>query len=104
MLVDHRKLAWSRTGEAMRRREFIKTIGGGAVAGPFEARTQQRERMRRVGVLMATAANDTESRARTAAVLGGPQKLGWIDGRHGRTDARGPNGRGERVRKFAAGV
>src|SRR5258707_3848458 len=102
MLVDHRKLAWSRTGEAMRRREFIKTIGGGAVAWPFEARTEQRERMRRVGVLMSTAADDTEGRARMAAFLGGLQKLGWIDGRNVRIDARWPSGSGEEVRKFAA--
>ena len=38
---------------AMRRREFFKMIGGGAVAAlPFPALAQQTERIRRIGVLM----------------------------------------------------
>jgi len=39
----------------MRRREFIALLGSGVAVWPLAARTQQRERMRRVGVLNTTA-------------------------------------------------
>ena len=64
----------------MKRREFI-TLLGGAAAWPLAAGAQQREKMRRVGVLMTLAADDPEGLARVTAFAQGLQELGW---RHGR--------------------
>src|SRR5262245_58855241 len=70
------------------RREFIKLIGG-AAAWPVAARAQERpERMRRVGVLMNLASNDTEGQARLAAFHQGLQQLGWTVGRNVQIDYR----------------
>jgi putative tryptophan/tyrosine transport system substrate-binding protein len=71
----------------MRRREFI-TLLGGAAAWPLAARAQQRERMRRIGVLMNLAADDTEAQARLAAFQQGLEKLGWSEGRNIHLDVR----------------
>ena len=48
------------------RREFI-TMVVSAVAWPLAAHAQQRERMRRIGVLMNFRMNDAVARARIAA-------------------------------------
>ncbi|MGA7678772.1 MAG: ABC transporter substrate-binding protein, partial [Pseudolabrys sp.] len=69
----------------MRRREFITLIGSAAVV-PLVARAQPSESMRRVGVLMSTAADDREGPARIAAFRQGLQKLGWIEGQNVRLD------------------
>ena len=70
----------------MKRRSFI-TLLGGAAAWPFTARAQQRERMRRVGVLMSVA-NGPEGQARLTAFLNGLRQAGWIEGRNVRIDQR----------------
>src|SRR6516164_4902232 len=81
-----------------RRREFITLLGGTAATWP---RAQQPDTMRRIGVLMSTAADDAEGSARIAAFLGGLGKLGWIDGHNVRIDTRWPTST-EEVRKYAA--
>src|SRR2546430_12910701 len=63
----------------MKRRDFITLLGGVTVAWPLAARAQQPERMRRIGVLMSTAADHSESKARLAAFLQRLQELGWVD-------------------------
>ena len=85
----------------MKRREFI-TLLGGAAAWPLAARAQQAERMRRIGVLMTTAADDPEGQARLAAFVQGLQQLGWTDGRNVRIDTRWAAGNADDIRKYAA--
>src|SRR6266536_2240570 len=86
----------------MKRREFITLLGGSAVAWPLAAHAQQPERVRRIGVLMASAADDSESQARLAAFLHGLQQLGWPDGRNVRIDIRWGAGNADDIRKYAA--
>ncbi|MGB6589028.1 MAG: ABC transporter substrate-binding protein [Pseudolabrys sp.] len=72
----------------MRRREFITLVGGAAATWPLFARAQQAERMRRIGVLMGFAENDSRSHAHMAAFRDGLQKLGWTESRNIRIDTR----------------
>jgi putative ABC transport system substrate-binding protein len=89
----------------MRRREFI-TLLGGTVAVPFAtplaARAQQPERMRRIGMLIPTAADDPAVQARVAAFLQAMQQLGWADGRNVRIDYRWGAVDADRIRRHAA--
>jgi len=85
----------------MRRREFISLLGG-AAAWPLSVRAQQRERMRRIGVLINHAENDPTGQGYMAAFRQGLQDLGWADGRNTRVDIRWGAGRNDRYRQYAA--
>jgi putative ABC transport system substrate-binding protein len=82
----------------MRRREFIAGLGS-AVAWPMAARAQQRERMRRVGVLMPYIERDTD--ARLSYFVQGLAQFGWIGGRNLRMDVRWTAGNLERLLMYA---
>jgi putative ABC transport system substrate-binding protein len=71
----------------MRRRDFIIWTGC-AAAWPFALRAQQRDQMRRIGVLMNVAANDPEGQVRLAAFVKGLRLLGWAAGRNLQIDTR----------------
>jgi putative ABC transport system substrate-binding protein len=71
----------------MRRREFFGLLGS-ATAWSLATRAQQGERMRRVGVLLAAAADDPEYQARLAAFTQALAQLGWRDGQNLRIDTR----------------
>src|SRR6516165_7564981 len=71
----------------MRRRDFIKGICVWT-ALPLAARAQQRERIRRIGVLAGLAADDALAQARNAAFLQGLADLGWRVGRNVQIDFR----------------
>jgi hypothetical protein len=70
------------------RRKFLATLGGAAVTWPLVARAQQAERVRRVGVLMTTPADDPEAQARVTHFVKGLQEVGWTDGRNVQFDVR----------------
>jgi putative ABC transport system substrate-binding protein len=84
----------------MRRREFI-TLAGAAAAWPLAARAQQPERMRRVGVLLNTAADDMVFQARVGAFLQGLALLGWTIGHNVRIEVRWSGGKADEARRYA---
>jgi putative tryptophan/tyrosine transport system substrate-binding protein len=85
----------------MQRREFISLLGGAAAAWPLAAGAQQPDRMRRIGVLMVYAENDSEAQAWVAAFREGLQKLGWTEGRNIRIDTRWAAADAEAMQRFA---
>ena len=86
----------------MKRREFITLLGGAAAAWPLAAHAQQREQMRRIGVLMNLTADDAEGQGRLAAFMQGLQEAGWSVGRNVRVDLRWGGGDPELYRSHAA--
>ena len=86
----------------IRRREFIATLCGVAVAWPLAARAQQGERTRRIGVLSPTAVDDQQDKVRFAAFQQRLQQLGWTDGRNVQIDYRFAAANLENFHKYAA--
>jgi hypothetical protein len=85
-----------------KRREFISMFGGVAAGWPLTALAQQPSGMRRIGVLMATNADDAEAQARIAAFVRGLQQLGWTVGKNVRIDYRFAVIDADALRKYAA--
>ena len=71
----------------MKRRQFI-TLLGGAAAWPLAAQAQRPDQVRRIGVLMGYAENDSDARAWYAAFREALQKLGWTEGRNIQIETR----------------
>jgi putative ABC transport system substrate-binding protein len=80
----------------------MRLLGGAATTWPLGARAQQGEPLRRIGVLMSTAADDPEGQARIAAFQQGLQQFNWTIGRNVRIDSRWPAGDSERFHSYAA--
>jgi putative tryptophan/tyrosine transport system substrate-binding protein len=85
----------------MKRREFIAGVGG-ATAWPIVGRAQQRERMRRIGMLISYPADDPAAQRGPGAFLQGLQELGWSLGRNVQIDYRWTAGDAGRSRTYAA--
>jgi putative ABC transport system substrate-binding protein len=58
--------------------------------------------MRRIGVLMPLARDDSEAKARLGAFVEALEQLGWVDGRNVRIDTRWTAGDPDDIRKYAA--
>ena len=86
----------------MKRREFITLVGGAAVGWPLVARAQQRERMRRIGLLLPAAADDVEYQVRVGAFLQALALLGWTIGRNVQIDTRWAGANTADIRRHAA--
>jgi putative tryptophan/tyrosine transport system substrate-binding protein len=69
---------------------------------PLRARAQQRERVRRVGVLIVNVESDSDGHVRVNAFRQGLEKLGWSDGRNVQLDIRWGAGSPEVARRDAA--
>ena len=76
----------------MRRRKFIMLVGGAVVVWPLGTRAQQAERVRRIGVLISQAADDSEMEASLTGFRQGLERLGWSEGSNVRIDTRFAHG------------
>jgi putative ABC transport system substrate-binding protein len=89
----------------LKRRRFISLLFGAAASCSvrlLDARAQQRERIRRVGVLLPAAADDTVFQTRMAAFLQALALLGWIVGRNLSIDIRWATADAGEIRRHAA--
>ena len=88
-------------GAQMRRRGFIRLLGGGVTAWPLTVRAQQAERTRRVGVHLNLEKGDPEGVPYVAAFEQALVQAGWVVGRNLQLDYRWTGGTATRVRQTA---
>jgi putative ABC transport system substrate-binding protein len=81
----------------MKRREF-STLLGGAAAWPLAAHGQQREPLRRIGILLTTQENDSATQGWLAGFQRRLGSFGWADNRNARFERRWAGGNPERIR------
>jgi putative ABC transport system substrate-binding protein len=85
----------------MRRRQFVSAFGG-AAAWALVARAKESERVRRIGILLVAAADDSDYQSRVGAFLQALGQLGWTIGDNLRIDTRWAAGDAAEVRRHAA--
>jgi putative ABC transport system substrate-binding protein len=85
----------------MRRRDFIAGIAGSAVVRPRVARSQQSDRLRRIGVLMAQPAADPVAEAYLSRFTQALHAAGWTAGSTVQMDVRWASADVDRIRMLA---
>lgn len=85
----------------MQRREVITLLSAAIAAWPLAAPAQQSERVRRIGVLTGTSADDPNNKARLAAFEQALKSLGWTQGNNVLIDYRSAGGNATAARKQA---
>src|SRR5262245_8067344 len=88
-------------GRKMRRRDFIRMVGGAAATCPFAARAQQRERPNGMVYLERIPRDPPSAQGRYTAFLQALEQLGWTDGRNVQIVARWSGGNSVELRKYA---
>jgi len=86
----------------MRRRDFLGALGGAAFSWPLTVRAQQREQMRRIGVLLPATADDAVFQTRIGAFHQELALLGWSIGRNVRIDIHWASANANEIRRHAA--
>ena len=81
---------------------FLGFLGVVTAVWSVEARAQQPERMRRIGVLVASSADDSQFQIWVGAFLQGLAQLDWIDGRKVQIDIRWATSNADELRRHAA--
>jgi len=76
----------------IRRRDFLTLLGSAAAMWPLAAGAQQRDRIRRIGVLAPYDESDPVMKPRVSAFTQALADLGWTDGRNVRIDLCGGGG------------
>jgi putative ABC transport system substrate-binding protein len=84
----------------MRRRDFI-VISGAAATWPLVAAAQQTERVRRIGVILPSAADDSEYQSWLGAFLQALAQLDWVIGRNVRLDIHWATAEAAGIRRHA---
>src|SRR5262245_44197972 len=84
----------------MRRRDFIKLIGGASAAWPLAAQAQRSARLPTIGYLGSSTALDQSPWV--AAFVRRLHELGWFEGRTIAIEYRWAEGRSERFAEIAA--
>src|SRR5262245_58594033 len=85
----------------MQRRSFLTLLSTSAAAWPMAARSQQSDRVRRIGGLLPGDENDPVYKTRLSAFMRALADLGWTDGRNVRMDLRWGGDDINRIRALA---